>query len=194
MPSYQRLQAVPRLTDALDTPELHDDPLIPRRQPSPALPRTSSSRATRIHTVYRADSYRIPGQRHPTIVAASFVLKETPGGAIIDLMSSHPTLCGRILTRFEEEAAALNAPESVRRLAVNKARFYLCDRGLQRLRTEVQGMASATSHRAFCSCAPRRIPCTGRGVPSNALRARASLAISPRPAHTRRPAQHDHVR
>ena len=201
MPGHGRPQAATRLTEAIDPSEQDDDRLGRRHQPStPALARSSravarsmrraaaldehelsggarASSRTRIHTIYRAHSYRIPGQRHPTIVAASFLLKETPGGAVIDLMSSHPTLCGRILTRFEEEVAALGVPASVRSLAVKKARFYLCDRGLQRLRTELQEMASATSHRAFCSCVPRRIPCTGRGVPPDALLARASSAL-----------------
>ena len=160
MPGHGRPQAATRLTEAIDPSEQDDDRLGPRYQPStPALARSSravarsmrraaaldehelsggarASSSARIHTIYRAHSYRIPGQRHPTIVAASFLLKETPGGAVIDLMSSHPTLCGRILSRFEEEVATLKgrgrlkAPESVRRLAVKKARFYLCDRRL----------------------------------------------------------------
>ena len=155
MPRHGRPRAAPRLTGAIDPSELQDDPLGPRHHPSTsALALARASSRAQIQTIYRAESYRIPGQRHPSIHAASFMLRATPDGSIMDMLFDHPTLADRTLARFEQQVAALEVAESVRRSALRRARFLLRGRGgLQRLRTEVDEMASASSHRAFCWCA-----------------------------------------
>lgn len=79
------------------------------------------------------------------------MLRKTPTGALIDMLAEEPALCHRILTRLDDEAGRIKAPESVSKRARARARFYLST-GLPRFKMEVQEMASASDHRAFCWC------------------------------------------
>ena len=114
----------------------------------------SKSSIERISTVRRAESYRIPGQRHPTVSAATFALRRTGRGRVMDILRTDSELRDRVLAKFAEEVASLDATSLIRQRALERGRRLLTG-NLDELERVAKDMADASSHRAFCRCAAR---------------------------------------
>ena len=110
-------------------------------------------RSSRISSIHRANAYRIPGQRHATKAAASFLLRQSSLGCVIDMLPSDPTLRQHVVDRLAVEVASVAAAPRVRTKALERGRRLLTH-DLAELKAVIESMADASDHQAFCWYAP----------------------------------------
>merc|ERR1712166_1625521 len=107
---------------------------------------------SRLKPLHRQQTYRVPGHRHISISTAAVLLQPTTTlGSLFDLLCRDPAMCGRIYSRFCEEAR-YTVPNGWRAAATKIAHrcFMSGAAGLTHFKGIVQDMASAADHRAFC--------------------------------------------
>jgi len=107
-------------------------------------------------SLHRQKTYRVPGQRHISISTAAVLLQQTATlCSLFDFLCRDPAMCGRIYSRFCEEARCTVRDGGCRAAATKIAyRCFMSDAaGLTFFKGIVQDMAAAGDHRAFCWCA-----------------------------------------
>jgi len=112
------------------------------------MPSSRASSRIRISSIHRANAYRIPGQRHATKAAASFLLRQSSLGCVIDILPSDPTLRQRVVDRLAVEVASVPAAR-VRTKALERGRRLLTH-DFAELKAVIESMADASDHQAFC--------------------------------------------
>ena len=73
---------------------------------------------------------------------------------MMDILRTDSELRDRVLAKFAEEVASLDATSLIRQRALERGRRLLTG-NLDELERMAKDMADASSHRAFCRCAAR---------------------------------------
>ena len=148
---------------------------------------------SRLKSLHRQQTYRVPGHRHISISTAAVLLQPTASlGSLFDFLCRDPAMCGRIYSRFCEEARCTVRDDGCRAAATKIAhRCFMSDAaGLTFFKGIVQDMAAAGDHRAFCWFATHCLEL--KRVATDPLahpRAPSRLPSRPLPAPAPRPLQ-----